>query len=284
MGPSRYDLYEWCVQSPVMQARFLRALHGGRDRVLCEDFCGPASIARAWAGLEAANVGIGIDRDAEPLRHARARAREQKIPAKRFAVERADVMRTSRRADIIAAFNFAVCEVHDRAGLVRYLERVRRRLRSDGVFVCDVYGGPNAFEAGTMVQRVQTPVGRAEYTWEQRRADPLTGRAENAMHFRLPGGRVLRDAFEYDWRLWSVVEVREALEEAGFAATEVHLSYGGAIDGAGDPVPRAEAPWPEVEGDFVAYVVGRKKAFTTETRRTQRKTFGLGSRRGRTGR
>lgn len=256
-SPSRFDLYEWCVQAPEMQARFLRALHGGSPRSLCEDFCGPASIARAWARLDPRYSSAGVDRDPEPIAHAMERAREQGITPAKFRAVRADVRKTTQRADAIAAFNFAVCELHDRASLLAYLRRVRRRLKKRGIFACDTYGGHDAFVPGSSSRRIRTPIGTVGYTWEQRDADPLTARVANAIHFQLPRARVMRDAFLYDWRLWSVMELREAMIEAGFSSTEVHLSYGEAIDGDGNPIPIAAQPGDADLDQYVAYVVGR---------------------------
>jgi hypothetical protein len=44
----KHELYELTVQSPPDVVRMLRALHGGQPRVLGEDFCGTAALARAW--------------------------------------------------------------------------------------------------------------------------------------------------------------------------------------------------------------------------------------------
>ncbi|MBL8745633.1 MAG: class I SAM-dependent methyltransferase [Phycisphaerae bacterium] len=256
-APTRFDLYEWCVQSPDLQARFLRALHPGAPSSLCEDFCGPASIARAWTLLGPRCSASGVDRAAPPLTHARRRAREQGITARRFRAIRSDVLRAAQRADIIAAFNFAVCELHERPLLLAYLRRVRGRLKRSGLFACDLYAGRDAFTPGTTSRRVRTPVGIVTYTWEQRRADPRSARVENAIHFRLPKSRLLRDAFRYDWRLWTIAEMRDALAESGFASSEVHLTYGEAIDGEGNPVPVPSKPGDTPDENFVAYVVGR---------------------------
>lgn len=256
-APTRFDLYEWCVQAPEMQARFLRALHAGRPRVLVEDFCGPASIARAWALLDPRLTSAGIDVDPEPLAHAALRAKEQGIPPARFRAVRSDVLRVTRRADMIAAFNFAVCEIHKRDRLIAYLRRVARRLRPRGAFACDLYAGRDAFTTSSTTRRIRTAHGTVGYTWQQRAADPLTAIVENAIHFRLPNGRTIRNAFEYRWRLWSIAELREAMHEAGFASTEVHLSYGEAIDGEGNPIPIAAQPGDLPDDNFVAYVIGR---------------------------
>ncbi|MDX2115288.1 MAG: class I SAM-dependent methyltransferase [Planctomycetota bacterium] len=271
--PNRYDLYELAVQEPGIQTRFLRALHGGRPTTLCEDFCGPASLARHWTLLDERFIGAGVDRDAEPLAHARRRAAQQGLDPQRLEFVRADVRRTRVRADIIAAFNFAVCELHDRASLTAYLRRVRGRLLAGGVFVADLYeGGAGTVGLTEASALIRVGDARWRYQWEQRSADPLTGMVENAIHF-LPARRgtpALRDAFVYRWRLWSVPELRDALREAGFARTEAYLSYGDAIDGDGDPVPMP-AEGAAAEPGFVAYVVGRAARTRKRPLRTPRR-------------
>lgn len=255
---NRFDLYEHAVQAPALQARFARAVHGGSPRALCEDFCGPAAIARAWVTMNERHRGLGVDRDRAPLDHASRRMREiAPGAARRLVLDRTDVLATRARADIILAFNFGVCEIHERARLVRYLRRARSRLRAAGVFIADLYSGPGAWRPGVSRRAIRSPLGRIVYEWEQRTADPLTGHVVNAMHFSLPGRRRLRDAFVYDWRLWSIPDLRDAMMEAGFRGTEVHLSYGRAIDGHGDPLVEAASAEEVPAGDFVAYITGR---------------------------
>lgn len=268
--PNRFDLYEWCVQSPLMQARFLDALllpRGeakgvGGARVLRDDFCGPASIARAWVTLGPGYRAVGVDSDPEPLNHARLRAGS--IPngaGDRIELVAQSVMDVQARATVICAFNFALCELHDRRDLVTYLRKARESIDADGVIAVDLYGGVTAFVPGASDQDIQTPIGKARYTWEQREADPFTGRVRNAIHFRLPDRTKLNNAFEYDWRLWSVPEVRDAMLEAGFSTTEVHTGYGGAVTGDGELIVRPVAPGHDLEDEerdaWVAYVVGK---------------------------
>jgi len=270
---NRYDLYELCVQSPDAEARFIEAVHAGRaehaPRVLAEDFAGPCSVARAWVAQDPHRRAICTDLDEEPLAHARARAAADLGPAAaaRITFRAADVRDPrTREADAVAALNFAVCELLDRAQLLRYLRAVRARLHPGGVFVADLYAGPNAFMTGEKDRIIETDAGEITYTWEQREADPLTGRVTNAMHFTLPGGDSVRDAFLYRWRLWSVPELRDALREAGFASTEVHLSYGDAVDDEGrlyaspasdDRTPGETADDERLDDDFIALIVAR---------------------------
>ncbi len=255
---NRYDLYELAVQAPDLQARFLRALHRGTPLVLREDFSGPAAIARAWVALDERHRAVAVDRDPEPLAHARARLAGGS-PALNDRVELLlmDALECRAGADVIAAFNFALCELHDRASLLDYLRGARASLNPGGVLACDLYAGADALTPGSSKATIPTPAGPLGYTWEQRRADPVTARVENAMHFKPAGQPALRDAFVYHWRLWSIPELRDAMIDAGFGATEVHLSYGDALDGDGSPIPAAHQPGEEAGSGFVAYIIAR---------------------------
>ena len=42
------------------------------------------------------------------------------------------------------------------------------------------------------------------------------------IHFRFDDGSRLKKAFSYDWRLWTLPELREILREVGFAQTLVY--------------------------------------------------------------
>jgi SAM-dependent methyltransferase len=262
-----HDLYELCAQSPGAEARFLRAAHGDSPRVLREDFCGPGGVARAWLRLSPRHECIVVDRDPEPL----ARAMGGGIGAPRGA--RADprltgvcddVLRVRAKADVIAALNFAACELHERAVLVKYLRAALASLRPRGVLVFDLYGGTEAYTPGTYSRKLRGPAGeRIEYTWEQRAADPVTARVVNAMHFKVtdrPGvrPRVLRDAFVYDWRLWTIAELREAMLESGFKSVDVYDRIGDAADSSGNVYVRPLEPGEGLDDNWVAYVAARR--------------------------
>ena len=266
---NRFDLYEIAAQAPQHQARFLASLHGAGASMLAEDFAGPASIARAWIALGDDRRAIAVDTNAEALDHAAERLGGAMGGAalERLTPLNTDVLSARYRADVIAALNFAICELHARSDLLTYLRHALLRLEARGVLVADLYAGATAMFLGSTEQSIDTGHGVVRYTWEQRGVDPLTGLVTNAMHFVLPDGTALRDAFVYRWRLWSIPELRDAMREAGFRSTEVHTSLGGAIDENGSVLVRAassdERPGTPSELDdeelesLVAYVVGR---------------------------
>lgn len=252
----RYDLYELAVTEPIRLTRFLRAVHGHNPRILREDFSGSGALSRAWAAHEPKARAIAVDRDKEPLERLRTAPRVECVIA--------DVLQSRARADIIAATNFPIGYQHTRADLLAYLRHARRCLRPRGLLVADTYGGPDAFTTGRFTQHLRAPGGRRiDYTWEQRSADPLSARVLDVLHFRVrdPGkkrARVIRDAFVYDWRLWSIPELTGAMLEAGFRKVEVYDRLGSAVDGRGRLHVRPVRDGAELDENYVVYVVGRR--------------------------
>lgn len=231
-------------------------MHGDDPCTLGEDFSGSAALSRAWVELGSDRRAVAVDHDPEPLAHARSRLRAEE----RVSLREADVLAVDDPADVIAALNFSVCEHHTRGALLAYLRHVRSRLRPGGVFVADLYGGAEAELPGAFRHQKRTPEGAFTYTWEQGPLHPLTRRVTNAIHFALPGGRELRDAFRYDWRLWTVPELQDALADAGFPTVEHYTNTTEGEDERGYPCvqPVTDAAALDEPGDdWVVYVVGR---------------------------
>ena len=216
----RHFLYERCVQAPEVLVPFLRRLHGGAPRVLGEDFCGTAALAREWTRSDPQASAIAVDHDVQVLALAAA------ARAERLELVQADARAVEARCDVLFVGNFSIGELGSRAELVGYLRHARGRLAPGGLFVCDTYAGASAWRTGAVERRHWIAPGVCvRYVWEQRSADPLTARVENALSFRVEeAGEIvaeLPDAFVYRWRLWSVPELRDALLEAGFASVTV---------------------------------------------------------------
>lgn len=229
----RHELYELCVQSPAELVPVLQAVHGDDPRVLGEDFCGTAAVSAEWVRRVPGGRAVAVDRDPELRPHL------PRAGGVEFLL--GDVLSTDPRrhaADVIWVGNFSIGEMRSRGSLLAYLKHARARLRGRGVLACDLYGGESAWLVGEIEREHPGPEGRTvHYTWEQRRADPLTGEVVNALHFRVErDGRVeqtLRGAFTYHWRLWGVAELRDAMRDAGFGATAVFGRTPDAVDEAG---------------------------------------------------
>lgn len=250
----KHDLYEMCAQSPERDAPLLAAIHGGDPQIFGEDFAGAGATSRAWTGLIPGGSAFAVDHDPEVL--------ERLADAPGVTPRACDVMDADDPCDILFVGNFSICELHTRPELVAYFRHALRRLRSGGMIACDLYGGSDAYTLGTLEDDHEAPDGsKISYTWEQRHADPTTARVVNAMHFVIesPDGErtELRDAFVYDWRLWTIMELREAMEEAGFSKTEVYPRAEFAVDDEGAYHTRPIEHADELDEAFFVFVVGR---------------------------
>lgn len=254
----RHELYELSVQSPDAEIEFIdrvgRRLLGRKPVLLREDFCGTFQLCGAWVKGRRSCRAIGVDLDPKVLEWGIRRAGERLKPAEleRIEIHCADV-RTVRceRADVLAAFNFSYFLFKERETLKNYFRRCRAGLVPGGVLMCDAYGGSDAFRE---IEEERALDGFV-YVWDQNQYNPVTGEAVNHIHFRFPDGSELRKAFTYDWRLWTLAEIREVIAEAGFEDITVYwegTDRKGRGDGVFTPTTRGEA----CEG-WIAYLVAR---------------------------
>ncbi|CAN0916748.1 hypothetical protein LINGRAHAP2_LOCUS29877 [Linum grandiflorum] len=123
--------------------------------------------------------------------------------------------------DIVCAFNFSCCCLHKRAELVLYFKNVLDCLsRKGGIFVMDLYGGTSSEQK----LRLQRRFPNFTYMWEQDEFDIVARKTRISLHFHLhKQQRKLRHAFSYSWRLWSLPEIKDCLEEAGFRSVHFWL-------------------------------------------------------------
>ena len=269
--PDLQELYRWAVQDPRIQVTFLSLIyhHGaGRwPRRLREDFAGNAADAVDWLAVGGEGA-IAVDIDATALRWGTRRARRiLGARADRLRVVKADVRTVGPprlpKADVVAALNFSALVLHERRDMFDYLRRVRDGLRAGGVFVMNVFGGPLGMRPWVRRRTIRRKALYAiepappafEYVWQQRSFDALTARLDCRLHFVLREGgrkRTLRNAFRYDWRVWTVPELRDLLREAGFRSSEVWQHRNRGRGGVFEPTARLEGP------NWVAYVVGRR--------------------------
>ena len=120
-------------------------------------------------------------------------------------------------ADIIAALNFSFCIFKERATLRRYFQQAHAGLAEQGLLVLELFGGTKAIDLDEEIRELDDHT----YIWEQESFNPITNEILCHIHFEFEDESRIERAFTYDWRLWSIPELRDILEEVGFAKVRV---------------------------------------------------------------
>ncbi len=220
----RHDLYQRSVQAPEMEIEFVdttfRTLRKRRPVSFREDFCGTALLSATWVKSQPERTATGVDIDRSVLDWGMERnlnpLGEQ---AQRVSLLCQDVRETGGRYDVVGAFNFSYWIFRSRDELRHYFRCVRRCLGKDGAFFLDAYGGWESHQPMLEPRRIQ---GGFTYVWDQDSFCPITHEIVNHIHFEFRDGSRMEKAFTYEWRFWSLPELRELLLEAGFSEVRVY--------------------------------------------------------------
>ena len=259
----RHELYELSVQCAEAEVDFVsdtfKALRGRPARLLREDFCGTANVCCEWVRRDVHNRAIGVDLDAEVLSWGRAHnlAALEKEQAERISLVEADVMEVETEApDIVSAMNFSYWLFKERAQLKRYFQRVYKALSDDGIFFLDAYGGYDSFREIEEEREIETDLGDVTYVWEQASFNPIDHDLVCHIHFHFEDGSSLEPAFSYHWRLWTLPEIRDLLEECGFRVTVYWQGWDEDGEPDGEFYPATEA---DADAGWIAYITAEKQ-------------------------
>ena len=264
----RHLLYEASVQSVDSDLAFFDRLHRQRGRgplrSLKEDFCGTAVLACAFVRRHRENRAWGVDLDGPTLDWCR----RENFPRMRDAVGRLtlledDVRRVRRpRVALVTALNFSYSVFKTRDLLAGYFRSAHKSLEPGGIFVIDAFGGTEAMDSLEEPRRIPastafngTRVPAFTYVWHQERFNTLDHHILCSIHFRFRDGSSRRRAFTYDWRLWTLPELKELMLEAGFASVEFFMEGWDAESHEANGVFRRRSTF-ENQAGWIGYVVG----------------------------
>jgi hypothetical protein len=254
----KYDLYRRAVQSAESDVEFIRdtykELKGKNARTFREDFCGTFALSTEWIKLHPQNQAIGVDLDPEPMAYGKTHYLSKLRPEqqKRMQLLEGNVLHPNLpKADIVAAMNFSYFCFKTREVMKLYFASVYKSLGEGSIFLVDCFGGS---QCHAPIEDTMNLEG-FKYYWDQSSFDPVSNEAVFYIHFRV-GGKKIEKVFTYDWRMWSIPELREIMMEVGFKKTHVYWE-GTAKDGSGNGVfTRTEQG--ESCDSWIAYIVAEK--------------------------
>ncbi|WP_078118956.1 class I SAM-dependent methyltransferase [Thiosocius teredinicola] len=259
----RHHLYELSVQCAEAEIDFVdetfRKLKKRRAKLLREDFCGTANVCCEWVKRGDKREAIGVDLDPEVLDWGRKNnlSKLTKKQRQRITLLEKNVLNVkTAKPDIISAMNFSYWLLKERQNLKQYFKSVHSSLQDDGIFFLDCYGGYDSHKEIVEEREIDDDGDGFTYIWEQTSFNPIDHELHCTISFAFPDGSEMNKAFSYEWRLWSLPEVRELLEECGFSRVTVYWQgwdKDGEPDGDFKPAKRADA-----DAGWIAYLTAEK--------------------------
>lgn len=264
-GADRHALYQNSVQDTEAELEFVadtfKALNGRALRLLREDFCGTANTACDWIRRSKKNTAIAIDLDEEVLEWGRVHNFDELTTEQqqRIQLVHGDVMHPpASDVDAVLAMNFSYYLFLERDSLCQYFRRVCNSLVADGILLMDAYGGYEAHQELEEERECEDDdIGEFTYVWDQHRFNPINHHMNCQIHFKFPDGSRINQAFNYNWRLWSLPELQEMLKEAGFSRVHVYWEGTDEETNEGDGVYEVQTEG-EADAGWICYLVAQK--------------------------
>ncbi len=256
----KYKFYEEAVQSHDNDIDFINTTYkkivGEKPLTFREDFGGTAAMACDWVKQSEKHEAWGIDLDHEPQAygvecHYSKLNEEQKT---RMHYINGNVLDNYEfKTDTIAAFNFSYFIFKERKQLLEYFKKVRAGLNENGLFFMDIFGGTECYD----VLEEETEYDDFHYYWDCDYFNPINNQVLYYIHFKDKEDKMKYErVFTYDWRQWSIQEIREILEEAGFSNSWLYWEEDGDDgEGNGEFYPSEEEENCE---SWVCYIVAQK--------------------------
>ncbi len=252
-----YQLAVQCVESEIdMVDQTYKEIRGKHAAKLREDFCGTGNTSCEWVRRRRGNTAIGFDLDTEVLEWGRREnvAKMSKQRQERVQLLEGDVLQAGATdADIILAMNFSYLIFKTRDRLRDYFRAARAGLAERGLLMLDGYGGHDSWRT----IREKTKLDDFTYFWDQRKFNPITNEILCHIHFKFRDGSKMKRAFTYDWRMWTLPEIREVLAEAGFSKSTVYWEGTDEKTGEGNDI-YTPTEVGEDDPSWIVYIVAEK--------------------------
>lgn len=273
----KHDLYQRAVQCVEAEIDFVdyhyKRLRGKRATLLREDFCGTANTSCEWVRRRAGNIAVGIDLDPNPMAWGRKHniSKLTENQQSRLHLRRENVLAAgpyvdeggkTRGYDAVLAMNFSYWCFKERAALLAYFRKVHGSLAKDGIYFLDFFGGSDSLKEIEETRRIPARPGGGygsppfTYVWDQNKYDPISGDMVCYIHFRFMDGSEMKRAFRYEWRFWTIPEIRDILVDAGFKKITVYWE-GDDGKGGGNGVFRPSKHGEACPG-YISYITAEK--------------------------
>jgi SAM-dependent methyltransferase len=219
----RHELYQKSVQNPKREVEFYRKIYRMIFKTIPtnfrEDFCGTGRLSCEWVKNNVYNTAVGLDLDEETVKWGI----ENNINNLPSGSERIELIiqnvlvpfDNNKKFDVICSMNYSHYLLSKRKDLIQYFTNVRANIHK-GLFVIDFFGGSHIYEE----HQHQNQSDYYEFRNEQ--INILNNILVCTLNFKTKDNKS-ETLFTYPFRIYSLIELKEALEEAGFNKFKIFI-------------------------------------------------------------
>lgn len=225
----KHALYLASVQDPISDVARLSKIYQEifkKDAIdFREDFSGTFALSCCWVQSSEERTAIAIDNDHDTIEYGK----KYYLPnlsedeQSRMHVIEGDSISKTKPVDLIAAFNFSYCLLHKRSDLLHYFQKCHESLGPQGMLIMDCFGGSESETPEIQERDIENDkIKPFLFEFERKDFNPITRLSNYGIHFKYPDGTEINDAFTYHFRMWSITEIRDLLDEAGFSKSLIY--------------------------------------------------------------
>ncbi|MCO4794477.1 MAG: hypothetical protein KC493_12225 [Bacteriovoracaceae bacterium] len=226
----KHALYLASVQDPLGDveriSKIFEEKFSKKALSLREDFSGTFALSCCWVQSDENRSAQAIDNDEATLEYGKKNylGNMSEDEQKRLKPQLKDTNSITEPCDIVVAFNFSYSYIHERKQLVEYLKKVHASLNEEGMMIIDLLGGSESeiLEVQERLIDNNDQISPFVFEFERKSFNPISRVAHYGVHFKYDDGTEILDAFTYDFRMWTITELREIFEDAGFSKTLVY--------------------------------------------------------------
>jgi len=233
MGKSKttdkHALYLASVQDPIGDvervSKIYQEIFNKEAISFREDFSGTFALSCCWvqSGLNRSAIAIDIDHETIEYGKNNYLKNMEKSEQKRLEIIEGNAITETEPVDVIAAFNFSYCLLHKRSELLKYFKNCHASLEKEGMIIMDIFGGSDSEILEVQERDIDNDIiAPFVFEFERKSFNPIDRLAHYGIHFKYSDGTEIKDAFTYHFRMWSLTELSDLLEEAGFSKILVY--------------------------------------------------------------
>jgi hypothetical protein len=213
----KYQLYQSAVQNVKKEVEFFRKIYrliyNKVPHSFREDFCGTGLLANEWVKNSVENIAVGIDIDQEALEYGN----NNNTSTDRVSLLNHNVLTEydeTQKFDVICSLNYSHFLLTKRSEIKKYFENVFKNI-SKGIFIIDLFGGSHIYEDHSYDKGDY-------YRFCGKAINIVNNQTECSLNFKIKKNKY-KPLFNFMFRVYSIIELRELLEEIGFKKSKLFL-------------------------------------------------------------